>query len=143
MQYTSDLAKCLAPYVFCNANKRGELDVIEVSHPFFKAALLLQGAQLLSFQPTDQQGWIWLSEQAEYKRGTSVRGGIPICWPWFGDADKNPKAVQDMIGTEKPPAHGFARTQDWTLTKIREDCHQVELSLQLEVTASELWQADE
>lgn len=139
--YTSELTECLAPYSFCHAAQKGELEAIEINHPLFRAEVLLQGAQLLSFKPKNQLDWIWLSEEAEYKKGTSVRGGIPVCWPWFGNADKNPEEVQAMIGAESAPAHGFARTQDWVLKEVSESESAVCLTLALEVEASALWQA--
>lgn len=137
-QYTSELAECLAPYRFTHASRRGELEGIDVSHPQFKAYVLLQGAQLLEYSLNDES-WIWLSEKAEYTTGTSVRGGIPVCWPWFGNADKNPNKVQALIHTDSPPAHGFARSQNWILKRVDESDDTVILVLSLDVTPSPLW----
>ncbi|MFT6423222.1 MAG: glucose-6-phosphate 1-epimerase [Thalassolituus sp.] len=137
-QYTSELAECLAPYRFAHASRRGELDGIEINHPTFSAYVLLQGAQLLEFS-LNNEAWIWLSEDAEYKTGTSVRGGIPVCWPWFGNADKNPGEVQEYITADTPPAHGFVRTQDWTLQRVDESDDTVILLLGLEVAPSAVW----
>lgn len=136
-QYTSELAECLAPYRFTHASRRGELEGIDVNHPQFKAYVLLQGAQLLEYSLNDES-WIWLSEDAEYTIGTSVRGGIPVCWPWFGNADKNPSEIQVFIG-DNPPAHGFARSQNWILKRVDESNDTVILVLSLDVTPSPLW----
>lgn len=136
-QYTSELAECLAPYRFTHASRRGELEGIDVNHPQFKAYVLLQGAQLLEYSLNDES-WIWLSEDAEYTIGTSVRGGIPVCWPWFGNADKNPSEIQALIG-DNPPAHGFARSQNWILKRVDESNDTVILVLSLDVTPSPLW----
>lgn len=129
---------------FCSHIRRGELDCIQIDHPFFQATLLPQGAQLISFKTTESDNdWIWLSEDAQYKKGTSLRGGIPICWPWFGDADKNPDPVQASLATNvKLPAHGFARTSDFQLVELYEATDRIELTLVLDVDRSDLFLPD-
>ncbi|HUE91710.1 D-hexose-6-phosphate mutarotase [Pseudomonas sp.] len=78
-----------------------------------------QGAQILSYQRHGEQPLIWLSEQAEFKQGQSVRGGVPLCWPWFGDLRRNPQAVQALYqGDQLAPAHGLVRGLDWQLLGI-------------------------
>ncbi|MFP5420106.1 MAG: D-hexose-6-phosphate mutarotase [Gammaproteobacteria bacterium] len=78
-----------------------------------------QGAQILSYQEDDQPPLIWLSEQAAYKRGQGVRGGVPVCWPWFGNLQRNPQAVQAMhLQQDTAPAHGLVRNLDWQLQGI-------------------------
>ena len=66
-----------------------------------------QGAQVLSYQRDGEPPLIWLSEQAEFKHGQSVRGGVPVCWPWFGDLKRNPQAIQAMHegGRQYHPGH--------------------------------------
>jgi glucose-6-phosphate 1-epimerase len=80
-----------------------------------------QGAQILSYQPDGQPPLIWLSEQAAYERGQSVRGGVPVCWPWFGDLRCNPPAVQAAYQPGLAPSHGLVRGLDWQLLGIDED----------------------
>ena len=78
-----------------------------------------QGAQILSYQRHGEKPLIWLSEQAEFKQGQSVRGGVPLCWPWFGDLRRNPQAVQALYqGGPLAPAHGLVRGLDWQLLGI-------------------------
>ena len=78
-----------------------------------------QGAQILSYQEDDKPPLIWLSEQAAYKRGQGVRGGVPVCWPWFGNLQRNPQAVQAMhLQPAAAPAHGLVRNLDWQLQGI-------------------------
>lgn len=79
-----------------------------------------QGAQVLSYQQHGEPPLIWLSEQAAYKKGQSVRGGVPVCWPWFGDLARNPPSVQAMHqgGRIGVPAHGPVRGLDWELLGI-------------------------
>ncbi|MAD45092.1 MAG: D-hexose-6-phosphate mutarotase [Oceanospirillaceae bacterium] len=120
---------------------KGELECLVIRHPLFRADLLLQGAQLIHYAPATEANWLWLSEQAQYRRGVSVRGGIPVCWPWFGNADKNPPAVQSNItAVTDAPAHGFARERDWTITQAEEDDNAVMLVLTLENTRHPQWQ---
>ena len=88
-----------------------------------------QGAQILSYQEDDQPPLIWLSEQATYKRGQGVRGGVPVCWPWFGGLQRNPQTVQAMhLQPAAAPAHGLVRNLDWQLQGIdsRDDGVQLE-----------------
>jgi glucose-6-phosphate 1-epimerase len=84
-------------------NGKGDIPVIEVKNRQASATISLQGAQLLSWMPAGEEEVIWLSEQANFTVGKSVRGGVPICWPWFGAHESNANF----------PAHGFARTTLW------------------------------
>ncbi len=137
---TPQLTQC----AFIRLERRDELEVLVIEHPLCNAAIALQGAQLLSFQPKDQQSkgqapWIWLSPASEYKAGQSLRGGIPICWPWFGAADKNPSAVQQQVNDiENAPAHGFARVMNWQIHSVQEECHQLRIVLSLSHTTETL-----
>lgn len=141
-EYTSDSAAIVSGSRFCQLKHRGELPCIDIHHPAFSAAILLQGAQLLSYVPAGEPDWIWLSEQAEYRHGVSVRGGIPVCWPWFGNAAMNPADVRASITSSEPPAHGFARSREWQLQDLSETDDSVVITLSLDAPASSLWQAD-
>lgn len=88
------------------SSAKGGIPVIDVSSRLAKARISLQGAHLLSWAPVGQEAVIWLSRDARFEKGKSVRGGIPICWPWFGAHSVN----------KGWPAHGFARTVLWELT---------------------------
>ncbi|QNS15330.1 D-hexose-6-phosphate mutarotase [Mannheimia bovis] len=84
--------------------QHNELSVLEINHPKMKAKVALQGAQLLSWQPAQaKQDVLWLSEIEPFQNGVAIRGGVPICYPWFG--------------TAKAPAHGTARIREWTLVE--------------------------
>ncbi|PKE28788.1 D-hexose-6-phosphate mutarotase [Rahnella sp. AA] len=104
-----------------------ELPVIVVSHPKVKAAVALQGAHLLSWQPAGEAPVLWMSSASAFKDGVAIRGGIPICWPWFGPAGK--------------PSHGFARNFPWALTDHTESNEGVILTLTLKSSPEslELW----
>ncbi len=100
--------------------QRDELPVLRISNRHATAAIALQGAQILEYTPRGARPVIWLSAQAEYKRGQGQRGGIPVCWPWFGAIERNPAAVRACMRGDKLPAHGLVRARDWTIRSIRE-----------------------
>ena len=120
----------LAPHVALQ--QIDELTCLRITHPRASALIALQGAQVLEFTPAGAQPVIWLSETAAFKHGQSVRGGIPVCWPWFGDLARNPQAVRDCIGNLEPPvpAHGWARSQPWLLQAIGETEDEVKIRLE-------------
>lgn len=83
----------------------GGLVVAEIANGLGEATVALQGAHVTAFRPKGQQPVLWLSERAQFGPGKSIRGGVPICWPWFGPHPTDPDK----------PAHGFARTLPWTV----------------------------
>jgi len=83
--------------------------VVEVNNAHASAAIAMQGAHLMSFQPQGQQPLIWMSPEAKLAEGKSIRGGVPVCWPWFGPHESE----------KKFPAHGFARTVPWRLNQVQ------------------------
>lgn len=70
-----------------------------------EALVFLQGAHVTSFRTAEHGELCWLSEHAVFAPGKAIRGGIPICFPWFGPHPSNPEL----------PAHGFARTRSFQL----------------------------
>ncbi len=82
---------------------RNSIPVLRISTPFARTLIALQGAQVLEWQPAGHQPVLWVSRAAQYLAGKGVRGGVPVCWPWFG------------AGEEGKPAHGFVRTRMWEL----------------------------
>lgn len=82
-----------------------KLPALRVHNPHCSALFSLQGAQLLSFQPHGKAPLLWLSDQALYIPGKAIRGGIPLCFPWFGPHPED----------ARKPAHGFARQKEWQL----------------------------
>jgi len=96
------------PLIFKNGD--GDIPVVEIQNHFSSARISLQGANLLSFVVNKKDELIWLSEDAVFAKGKSVRGGIPICWPWFGAHKKQASF----------PAHGFARTALWAVSSTEQ-----------------------
>jgi len=87
------------------------LPLIQVKSPLCQAVIALQGAQILEFKDSAGTPLLWLSPQCRFNPGSALRGGIPLCLPWFGphptDASK--------------PQHGYARTRNWELTQVAEN----------------------
>lgn len=81
----------------------GGLVIARIANVHAHAAIALQGAHIMTFQPDGAQPVIWLSPAAKLAPGKSIRGGVPVCWPWFGA-----HATDSSF-----PAHGFARTVPW------------------------------
>lgn len=84
---------------------RGDLPLLKISNASMQAVLSLHGAQLLSFCPNTGQDLLWLSPLASLQAGEAIRGGIPICAPWFGVNQSQPDW----------PKHGFLRLRQWQL----------------------------
>ena len=80
-----------------------DMPIVAINNDLGQAKIALQGAHIMHFQPVGEQPMIWMSEDAQFKPGKSLRGGIPICWPWFGA-----HTVDSSF-----PAHGFARVANW------------------------------
>ncbi len=95
---------------------RGSLACWQIHTPGARLLVAEQGAQLLEYGVRGEAPLIWLSRQAGYQTGQPVRGGVPLCWPWFGDLKRNPPAVQAMYRQpEAAPFHGLARSVPWSL----------------------------
>ena len=121
------------------------IPLIEISNQYATAKISLQGAHLLSWIPEGEEDVIWLSKEAKFAEGKSIRGGIPICWPWFGQyqAERN-GFTKDESGTNFP-AHGFARTTFWqvTGTEIRQDgCARITFTTAPQNETMKMWPAD-
>ncbi len=95
----------------------------EIDNALGTAYLCLQGAHITTFRPKDQdEPVIWLSDYAKFIPGKSIRGGAPVCWPWFG-------AHATEAGF---PGHGYARTVMWEVTQSAAlDSGETEITLAL------------
>jgi D-hexose-6-phosphate mutarotase len=86
----------------------GGLERVTLATPQGEAHVALHGAQVTHFQPAGARSVLWVSQRSHFdsgRPGKPIRGGVPICFPWFG-----PKA-----GAPSAPAHGVARLLPWTL----------------------------
>lgn len=84
----------------------GNLVMAEIDNQYGQCTVALQGAQVIAWQPRDHEQVIFLSDHAIFAPGTSIRGGIPVCWPWFGPHPSDPGK----------PQHGFVRMMEWAVT---------------------------
>lgn len=92
---------------FVNGNEN--LPVLQISNKNATAEISIYAAHILSYKPANQQDILWMSSKSIFEKGKAIRGGIPLCFPWFGPHPTD---------TSKPQ-HGFARLQDWTVSKIK------------------------
>lgn len=112
-----------------------KLEVIAVENEFCEAVIALQGAQVLEFKTKkgkNTRNLLWLSNLNEYQLGTAIRGGIPLCFPWFGG-----HATELSF-----PSHGFARNSLWQLNEIvksKEDGHILTFQLEDSNETRRLW----
>ncbi len=83
--------------------------IAEVSNQHANSNITLQGAHVATWQPRGQSPVIWLSPYAKFAPGKSIRGGVPICWPWFGAHATDAKLS----------GHGFARTVPWEVIETK------------------------
>jgi glucose-6-phosphate 1-epimerase len=86
----------------------GGLTKICVTTTLAAAEIYLHGAQVTSWMPAGAEETMFLSEHSRWQDGRAIRGGIPICFPWFRSKADDPKA----------PAHGFVRTREWQLDSV-------------------------
>ncbi|HTF98256.1 MAG TPA: D-hexose-6-phosphate mutarotase [Cellvibrio sp.] len=109
------------------------LPLLIVETSLCSAVISLQGAHLLEFKTTNGDPLLWLSPKCDFTPGTALRGGVPICLPWFGVNQTDPTK----------PKHGFARNQFWTLSEAHlQNNGNVELAFLFQSDANNLFAYD-
>jgi glucose-6-phosphate 1-epimerase len=86
----------------------GGLAKVDITAPAAAGAMYLHGAHVTSWQPRGVEEVLFVSSQSRWEDSGAIRGGIPICFPWFANKADDPSA----------PAHGFVRTKSWRLESI-------------------------
>jgi glucose-6-phosphate 1-epimerase len=86
----------------------GGLDRLALLASDGQAVVYLHGAHVAHFQPKGERPVLWMSAESRFEAGKPIRGGVPICFPWFG-----PKA-----GSPEAPPHGFARILPWSVAAV-------------------------
>src|SRR5215469_8503021 len=81
---------------------------VRITSPEVVGEIYLHGAHVTSWKPAGREEVLFLSSQSRWDEGHAIRGGVPICFPWFGGKSDDPTA----------PAHGFVRTKAWQLESI-------------------------
>jgi glucose-6-phosphate 1-epimerase len=87
---------------------QGGLPKVHIATSEVHADIYLHGAHVTSWQPHGRVEVLFVSSRSHWEEGKAIRGGIPICFPWFAGKADDPKA----------PAHGFVRTEPWQLESI-------------------------
>ncbi len=87
------------------ADGPGGLTVMDIRTPAAEARIFLHGAQLTHWQPVSEKPVIFTSAESFYQEGKAIRGGVPVCFPWFGPY-------------EGQPAHGFVRNKTWAVESV-------------------------
>jgi len=101
--------------------------VLEIKNLSASATIALHGAHLTNYTPSGEKPVIFTSDHAVYKEGKAIRGGIPICWPYFNAHPSNTNA----------PSHGFARNRFWELTSIIDSDDSTTLTFNLPMTTDD------
>ena len=120
------------------SEQHGELNCWRITTDSAELLVAQQGAQVLSYQRLGEPPLLWLSDQAQFNRGKSVRAGVPVCWPWFGNLQRNPEAVRRQFNGIEAPAHGLVRGRDWQLLGIDSNGDTVQLEFTLPESQGEL-----
>ncbi len=84
----------------------GGLPLVKIRTPWSTAEIYLNGAHVTHFQKNGEPPLIFLSRKSYFAPGKPIRGGVPICYPWFGN-----RAGE--------PSHGFARSTEWELVNTQ------------------------
>ncbi|HEU6447568.1 MAG TPA: D-hexose-6-phosphate mutarotase [Verrucomicrobiae bacterium] len=86
----------------------GNLPKVTVTTKLSKAEIYLHGAHVAHFQKNGEPPLIFMSHKSNFAKDKAIRGGVPICFPWFGNRDGE-------------PSHGFARIVEWQLIETSTD----------------------
>ena len=108
----------------------GGLVRCNIHTPLASAQVWPHGAHVALFQPAGGGPVLFLSRQSHFAPGKAIRGGVPVCFPWFGPRAGHPDA----------PMHGFARTTEWELESVAVS-PAGEVSLTLTLAASDATRA--
>jgi len=108
---------------------------INVTNRFADAQICLYGAQIISYTLKNKVDILWLSPTSFFTEGKAIRGGIPVCFPWFGPHPSD----------QTKPQHGFGRILNWELVETRltsEDETEVKLRLRSSPATKSYWPFD-
>lgn len=86
----------------------GGFPVMEINNEHAQATISIYAGQVLSFKPVNHSEVMFLSSKAYYQEGKATKGGVPICWPWFGP-DPEDKGRS---------SHGFVRNRFWQMRDV-------------------------
>jgi glucose-6-phosphate 1-epimerase len=112
----------------------GSLPRVVITSAATIGEIYLHGAHVTSWRPVGAEEAFFVSSKSRWENGKAIRGGIPVCFPWFGDKAGDPKA----------PAHGFVRTKSWQLDSIADtgEAVAVTMSTASDDSTKPWWPAD-
>ena len=87
---------------------RGGLERLLLLAADGEAHVYLHGGHVSHFQPKGEKPVLWMSGRSRFEPGKPIRGGVPVCFPWFGPKPGAPEA----------PMHGFARIVPWAVSSV-------------------------
>lgn len=102
----------------------GGLPKVRITAPRGAGEMYLHGAHVTSWRPPGEDEVLFLSAKSQWEDGRAIRGGVPICFPWFRGKADDPHA----------PAHGFVRTKAWQIQSITQIADAVTVSMFTEST---------
>ncbi len=111
---------------------KGGIPMIEVNTAKASALISVHAGQVLSYKPEGEaEDVLFLSEKAYYQSGKAIKGGVPVCWPWFGPDPED----------KGRPGHGFVRNRPWNVigTETVGDGVKVTLGLEDTLETREIW----
>jgi glucose-6-phosphate 1-epimerase len=85
------------------------LEIVSINNKYASAKITTNGAHIFEYIPAGEKNLLWVSKKAFFTPGKPIRGGVPVCWPWFGAS---------LI--EGRPGHGFVRVEEWQISDITE-----------------------
>lgn len=115
---------------FLQKSSRGSIETLVVDNALGRAEIALFGGHVIAFTPHhDNRQRLWLSPVADLTGKKPIRGGIPVCWPWFSDDHGRAKG--------ELPSHGFLRNQVWQLVETQQNEDKTTVILSPPVTSGE------
>ncbi len=94
---------------------RGGLPCVQVTAPRASGEIYLHGAHVTSWKPAGAEEVLYVSSKSKWQDGSAIRGGVPVCFPWFSTRAEDPHS----------PPHGLVRTKPWQLEGITHADHNV------------------
>ena len=112
----------------------GGLTKVEVTSRSAQGEIYLHGAHVTSWIPADEEEVLFVSSQSQWNESRPIRGGVPVCFPWFSNKADDVNA----------PMHGFARTTAWQLESVVQTGNTVTVGMFIESddTTKKWWPAD-
>lgn len=98
---------------------KGGLPKVRIATVAASGEMYLHGAHVTSWKPEGANEVLYVSPRSLWQDGAAIRGGVPVCFPWFGNKSDDPSA----------PAHGFVRTKSWHLDSIEKNGDEVSVAM--------------